>query len=339
MGEMTRIAINGFGRIGRCVLRALNKSTNHNLEVVAINDLTDDAMLAHLLEYDSVHGKYDGTVAQGDNEIIVDGKSIKTLAERDPTKLPWGEMGVDIVIESTGIFTDGEKAKMHVQAGAKRVLISAPGKNVDATLAYGVNHETFDASKHFLVSNASCTTNCLAPVAKVLNDSFGIEHGLMTTIHAVTNDQQILDLPHKDYRRARAAFESMIPTTTGAAKAVGLVLPELAGKLNGFAVRVPTKDVSLVDLVANVSKDVTKEEVNAALNAAANGPMKGVLGVSDKPLVSIDFIGNANSSTVDSALTDVMEKRMVKVVSWYDNEWGYSSRVVDIANYMAKQSS
>ncbi|MEQ8274169.1 MAG: type I glyceraldehyde-3-phosphate dehydrogenase [Deltaproteobacteria bacterium] len=336
---MTRIAINGFGRIGRCVLRALNKSTNHNLEVVAINDLTDDAMLAHLLEYDSVHGKYDGTVAQGDNEIIVDGKSIKTLAERDPTKLPWGEMGVDIVIESTGIFTDGEKAKMHVQAGAKRVLISAPGKNVDATLAYGVNHETFDASKHFLVSNASCTTNCLAPVAKVLNDSFGIEHGLMTTIHAVTNDQQILDLPHKDYRRARAAFESMIPTTTGAAKAVGLVLPELAGKLNGFAVRVPTKDVSLVDLVANVSKDVTKEEVNAALNAAANGPMKGVLGVSDKPLVSIDFIGNANSSTVDSALTDVMEKRMVKVVSWYDNEWGYSSRVVDIANYMAKQSS
>ncbi|MEQ9501033.1 MAG: type I glyceraldehyde-3-phosphate dehydrogenase [Deltaproteobacteria bacterium] len=336
---MTRIAINGFGRIGRCVLRALNKSTNHNLEVVAINDLTDDAMLAHLLEYDSVHGKYDGTVAQGDNEIIVDGKSIKTLAERDPTKLPWGEMGVDIVIESTGIFTDGEKAKMHVQAGAKRVLISAPGKNVDATLAYGVNHETFDASKHFLVSNASCTTNCLAPVAKVLNDSFGIEHGLMTTIHAVTNDQQILDLPHKDYRRARAAFESMIPTTTGAAKAVGLVLPELAGKLNGFAVRVPTKDVSLVDLVANVGKDVTKEEVNAALNAAANGPMKGVLGVSDKPLVSIDFIGNANSSTVDSALTDVMEKRMVKVVSWYDNEWGYSSRVVDIANYMAKQSS
>ncbi len=336
---MTRIAINGFGRIGRCVLRALNKSTNHNLEVVAINDLTDDAMLAHLLEYDSVHGKYDGTVAQGDNEIIVDGKSIKTLAERDPTKLPWGEMGVDIVIESTGIFTDGEKAKMHVQAGAKRVLISAPGKNVDATLAYGVNHETFDASKHFLVSNASCTTNCLAPVAKVLNDSFGIEHGLMTTIHAVTNDQQILDLPHKDYRRARAAFESMIPTTTGAAKAVGLVLPELAGKLNGFAVRVPTKDVSLVDLVANVGKDVTKEEVNAALVAAANGPMKGVLGVSDKPLVSIDFIGNANSSTVDSALTDVMEKRMVKVVSWYDNEWGYSSRVVDIANYMAKQSS
>lgn len=336
---MTRIAINGFGRIGRCVLRALNKSKNHNLEVVAINDLTDDAMLAHLLEYDSVHGKYDGTISQGDNEIVVDGHSIKTLAERDPTKLPWGDMGVDIVIESTGIFTDGGKAKMHIDAGAKRVLISAPGKNVDATLAYGVNHETFDASKHFIVSNASCTTNCLAPVAKVLHESFGLDHGLMTTIHSVTNDQQILDLPHSDYRRARAAYESMIPTTTGAAKAVGLVLPELQGRLNGFAVRVPTKDVSLVDLVANVKKDVTVESVNDALRTAAEGPLKGVLVMSDKPLVSIDFIGNPASSSVDSSLTDVMEKRMVKVVSWYDNEWGYSNRVVDIANYMAKQSS
>jgi glyceraldehyde 3-phosphate dehydrogenase len=336
---MTRIGINGFGRIGRCVLRALNQTTDHSLEVVAINDLTDDNMLAHLLKRDSVHGPYPGTVEVGDNAIIVDGKSIKTMAERDPAKLGWGDLGVDLVIESTGIFTTGEKAKLHLDAGAKRVLLSAPGKNVDATLAYGVNHETFDPAKHKIVSNASCTTNCLAPVAKVLNDSFGIDHGLMTTIHAVTNDQNILDLPHKDYRRSRAAFESMIPTTTGAAQAVGLVLPELAGKLNGFAIRVPTKDVSIVDFVARLNKDVTVDEVNDALRTAAGGALKGVLDVCDEPLVSIDFIGNANSSTVDAALTAVMEKRMVKVVAWYDNEWGYSCRMVDVANYMAKKST
>lgn len=336
---MTRIAINGFGRIGRCVLRALNQSTAHELEVVGINDLTDDNMLAHLLKYDSVHGKFDGSVEVGDNAIVVNGKSIKTMAERDPAKLPWGDLGVDLVLECTGIFTDGTKAKAHMDAGANRVLLSAPGKNVDATLAFGVNHESFDPANHKIVSNASCTTNCLAPVAKVLNDSFGVAHGLMTTIHAVTNDQNILDLPHKDYRRSRAAYESMIPTTTGAAKAVGLVLPELAGKLNGFAIRVPTKDASIVDLVAQLNKDVTAEEVNEALTNAANGPLKGVLGVSNEPLVSIDYIGNSHSSTVDAALTSVMEKRMVKVVSWYDNEWGYSNRLIDVANYMAKKSS
>lgn len=330
----SRIAINGFGRIGRCTLRAIFASSSSDLEVVAINDLTDAKTLAHLLKYDSVHGTFDKTVEAAEGALKVGGKNIRVLAERDPSKLPWKDLGVDLVIESTGFFTDGPKAKAHVNAGAKRVVISAPAKDVDATFAFGVNHETYDPNKHVIVSNASCTTNCLAPVAKVLDEAFGIEHGLMTTIHSVTNDQRILDLPHEDLRRARAAYESMIPTTTGAAKAVGLVLPKLKGKLNGFAVRVPTKDVSIVDFVARVAKDVTIDEVNQAMKKAASGPLKGVLVVSDEPLVSIDYIGNSASATVDSPLTDVMDKRMVKVVAWYDNEWGYSNRTVDIARYM-----
>lgn len=335
----TRIAINGFGRIGRCVLRAIWKRGESNFDVVAINDLTDAETLAHLLKYDSVHGKFGVDVKHGEGSITVDGKVIKVTAERDPAKLPWKDLGVELVIESSGIFTDGKKAKAHIDAGAKRVLISAPGKNVDGTFAMGVNHESYDPSKHFIISNASCTTNCLAPVAKVIHESFGIEHGLMTTIHSVTNDQRILDLPHEDLRRARAGFESMIPTTTGAAKAVGLVLPELNGKLNGFAVRVPTKNVSMVDLVAVVKKDTTAEEVNKALETAANGPLKGFLAVTHEPLVSIDFNGDAHSSTVDASLTDVMQKRMIKVIAWYDNEWGYSNRVVDLANHMVQKAA
>jgi glyceraldehyde 3-phosphate dehydrogenase len=332
----TRIAINGFGRIGRCVLRGILKHAANDLEVVAINDLTDAKTLAHLLKYDSVHGKLEGTAEAKEKALVVNGKEITILAEKDPSKLPWKALGVELVIESSGVFTDGPKAKPHLDAGAKRVIITAPGKDVDATFVYGVNHQTFDKGKHFIVSNASCTTNCLAPVAKVLDEVFGIEHGLMTTIHAVTNDQRILDLPHKDLRRARAAFESMIPTTTGAAKAVGLVLPQLKGKLNGFAIRVPTKDVSVVDLVANLKKDVTVAEVNNALVAAANGPLKGVLQCVAEPLVSIDFTGDPHSSSVDLELTEVMEKRMVKVVSWYDNEWGYAMRTVDLTRFMAQ---
>ncbi|MEL7371226.1 MAG: type I glyceraldehyde-3-phosphate dehydrogenase [Myxococcota bacterium] len=335
---MTRIAINGFGRIGRCILRAL-RGTQHSIEVVAINDLTDAATLAHLLKYDSVHGTFAGDVSAEGDAIVVDGKPIKVLSERDPSKLPWKENEVDVVAECTGLFRTGSKAKAHIDAGAKKVVISAPGKDIDGTFAMGVNHESYDPAVHHIVSNASCTTNCLAPVAKVLNDAFGIEHGLMTTIHAVTNDQRILDLPHSDMRRARAAFESMIPTTTGAAAAVGLVLPELKGKLNGFAIRVPTKNVSVVDLTATVGKDATAESVNAALKAAAEGPLKGILGFEQTPLVSIDFNGNPHSSTVDAALTQVMENRMVKVVSWYDNEWGYSNRCIDLMAYMASKAA
>ncbi len=334
----TRIAINGFGRIGRCVLRALNAKNDHSLEVVAINDITDAKTLAHLLKHDSVHGTYPGSVVSKDGVLEVDGTPIKVLAERDPANLPWKDLGVEIVIESSGIFRDKVQCGKHVQAGAKRVIISAPGKKVDATFCYGVNHQTFDPAKHVIVSNASCTTNCLAPLAKVLDDSFGIEHGLMTTIHSVTNDQRILDLPHEDLRRARAAFESMIPTTTGAASAVGEVLPNLKGRLDGFAVRVPTKDVSLVDFVANVKKQVTVEAVNDAMRKAAAGGLKGVLVVSDEPLVSCDYIGNAASSTLDAELTSVMQGTMVKVVSWYDNEWGYSNRTVDLTAYIAQKT-
>lgn len=335
---MTRIAINGFGRIGRCVLRALEQRNDHGLEVVAINDLTEPKTLAHLLKYDTIHGRFKGTVASAEGKMVVNGHDIRVLAEKDPTKLPWKDMGVDIVIESTGRFTDGPKAKAHLDAGAKRVVVSAPGKDVDATFCYGVNHTTFDPAKHFIVSNASCTTNCLAPVAKVLHAKFGVEHGLMTTIHSVTNDQRILDLEHKDLRRARAAYESMIPTTTGAAKAVGLVLPELKGKLNGFAMRVPTMNVSVVDLVATLKVAVTKDQLNAAFKEAADGELKGILAVSDEPLVSSDFIGTSVSSTVDMELTEVMAEKMVKVIAWYDNEWGYSERCVDISAYMARQS-
>jgi glyceraldehyde 3-phosphate dehydrogenase len=330
-----KVGINGFGRIGRIVLRAaLN---NPNIEVVAVNDLTDANMLAHLLKYDSVHGKVNAEVSVDGNVLIVNGKQIIVKAERDPANIGWGELGVDVVIESTGRFTKREDAAKHLEAGAKKVIISAPASNEDITIVMGVNQDQYDPANHHVISNASCTTNCLAPFAKVLNDKFGIKRGMMTTIHSYTNDQQILDLPHKDYRRARAAAENMIPTTTGAAKAVALVLPELKGKLNGMAVRVPTPNVSLVDLVAELDKDVTAEEVNAALKAAAEGELKGILQYSEEPLVSKDYNGDPHSSSVDALSTMVMEGNMVKVVSWYDNETGYSTRVVDLVDYIAQK--
>ncbi|MGO4888866.1 type I glyceraldehyde-3-phosphate dehydrogenase [Anaerobacillus sp. MEB173] len=331
----TKIGINGFGRIGRIVFRAALK--NPNVEVVAINDLTDAEMLAHLLKYDSVHGRFDGTVEATQGALIVNGKEIKVIAERDPSQLGWGNYGVDVVVESTGRFTKREDAAKHLEAGAKKVIISAPASDEDITVVMGVNHEQYDAANHHVISNASCTTNCLAPFAKVLNDKFGVRRGMMTTVHSYTNDQQILDLPHKDYRRARAAAENIIPTTTGAAKAVALVLPELKGKLNGGAMRVPTPNVSLVDLVAELDKEVTAEEVNAAFKAAAEGELNGILGYSEEPLVSGDYNGNPYSSTIDALSTMVMEGNMVKVISWYDNETGYSHRVVDLVEYIAKQ--
>jgi glyceraldehyde 3-phosphate dehydrogenase len=327
-----RAAINGFGRIGRNVLRSAKQSGNTDIDFVAVNDLTDAATLAHLLRYDSVHGRYPGTVEVSENGLIVDGDEIRVLSERDPAALPWGELGVDVVIEGTGIFRDREGAGKHLSAGARKVVITAPAKNEDVTIVLGVNGDAYDPENHHIISNASCTTNCLAPVVKVLADSFGFRHGLMTTIHAYTNDQRILDLPHKDLRRARAAAMSMIPTTTGAAKATGLVLPEVLGRIDGMAIRVPTADVSLVDLVAELDQDVTVEEVNAAFQKAADGPMAGILGVSHEPLVSIDYTSDPRSSTVDALSTAVMDGRMVKVLSWYDNEWGYSSRVVDLVS-------
>jgi len=329
-----RVAINGFGRIGRNVLRSAKQNGRTDIDFVAVNDLTDAATLAHLLQYDSVHGRYPGEVAISANGLDVDGDEIRVLSERDPAKLPWAELGVDIVIESTGFFRDHAGASKHIDSGASKVIISAPGKNEDITIVLGVNQDAYDPDEHHVISNASCTTNCLAPVVRVISDEFGFRHGLMTTIHAYTNDQKILDLPHKDLRRARAAAMSMIPTTTGAAKATGLVLPEVAGRIDGMAIRVPTPDVSLVDLVVEVDRDTTEEEVNAAFRAAAEGPMSGVLGVSDTPLVSIDYTGDPHSSTVDALSTAVMEGRMVKVLSWYDNEWGYSSRVVDLVGYV-----
>ena len=330
-----KIAINGFGRIGRNVFRAAQG--NADFEVVAINDLTDAATLAHLLKYDSVHGTFANEVSATEDAIVVDGKPIKIFSERDPAALPWKELGVEIVIESTGFFTNGADAGKHIQAGASKVIISAPGKDVDLTVCLGVNDDMYDPAKHHIVSNASCTTNCLAPVAKVLLEEFGIVKGLMTTVHAYTNDQRILDFPHSDLRRARAAALSMIPTTTGAAKAVSLVLPELKGKLDGLAVRVPTPNVSLVDLVVETEKQTSVEEVNAALKAAANGPLKGILDFIELPLVSSDFNGSPASSSVDAATTSVISGNMVKVMSWYDNEWGYSNRVVDLALFMAKK--
>lgn len=330
-----KLAINGFGRIGRLVFRAA--AQHPEIEVVAINDLTDAETNAHLLKYDSVHGIWDADVKAVDGAIEVNGKQVKVLAERDPAQLPWGDLGVDVVVESTGLFTDANKAKAHLEAGAKKVIISAPGKNEDITIVLGVNEDKYDPSKHHIISNASCTTNCLAPVAKVLHDSFGIVKGLMTTVHAYTNDQRILDQAHKDLRRARAAGMSIIPTTTGAAKAVALVLPELKGKLNGFAMRVPTPNVSVVDLVAEVEKSTTVEEVNQALKAAAEGPLKNILGFSELPLVSSDFNGDPRSSIVDGLSTMVMEGNMVKVVSWYDNEWGYSNRVAELVVYIAQK--
>lgn len=326
-----RVAINGFGRIGRNFLRA---SRGAAFEIAAINDLTDARTLAHLLKYDSVHGIFNADVKAGDKSITVDGKEIKVLAEKSPENLPWKDLNIDIVIESTGLFTDREKASKHLDAGAKWVIISAPAKEPDVTICLGINEEMLDPSKHKIISNASCTTNCLAPIAKVLHKEFGIIRGLMTTVHSYTNDQRILDLPHKDLRRARAAALSMIPTTTGAAKAIGLVMPELKGKLDGFAMRVTTPNVSAVDLVAELNTDVTVEDVNAALKKWAEGPMKGILQYTEEPLVSIDFNGNEHSSIVDATLTKVMEKRMVKVIAWYDNEWGYSSRLRDLVIYI-----
>jgi len=327
-----RIAINGFGRIGRNFLRA--SKGYKEFEIVAINDLTNSKTLAHLLKYDSVHGIFDADIKSSDSGISVDGKEISISAVTDPAKLPWKELKVDIVIEATGLFTDRASAQKHLDAGAKWVLISAPAKEPDATVCLGVNEETLDVAKHKIISNASCTTNCLAPVAKVLLKEFGIVRGLMTTIHSYTNDQRILDLPHKDLRRARAAALSMIPTTTGAAKAVGLVLPEMKGKLDGMAIRVPTPNVSVVDLVAELGKDTTAEEVNAALKKAAEGPMKGILQYTEEPIVSIDCNGNSHSSVVDASVTKVLENRMVKVISWYDNEWVYSSRLRYLAIFI-----
>ncbi|WHY85345.1 type I glyceraldehyde-3-phosphate dehydrogenase [Neobacillus novalis] len=328
-----KVGINGFGRIGRNVFRAaLN---NSNVEIVAINDLTDANMLAHLLKYDTVHGTLAEDVTVDGEYLVVGGQKVKVLAERDPAQLGWGELGVEVVVESTGRFTKREDAAKHLEAGAKKVIISAPANNEDITIVMGVNEDKYDANNHHVISNASCTTNCLAPFAKVLNDTFGIKRGMMTTIHSYTNDQQILDLPHKDYRRARAAAENMIPTSTGAAKAVALVLPELKGKLNGMAMRVPTPNVSIVDLVAELEKDVTAEEINAALKAAAEGPLKGILAYSELPLVSSDYNGSTVSSTIDALSTMVLEGNMVKVLSWYDNEVGYSSRVVDLVDYIA----
>ncbi|WP_085812560.1 type I glyceraldehyde-3-phosphate dehydrogenase [Geoanaerobacter pelophilus] len=323
-----RVAINGFGRIGRCVLRAA--AQEQGFEFVAINDLTDAKTLAHLLKYDSVHGTFPGEVSVDGDKIIVNGKAIKVLAVRNPAELPWKEMNVDIVLESTGLFTARDKAAQHLTAGAKKVVISAPATDPDLTVVLGVNDKEYDKNKHHIISNASCTTNCLAPVAKVLQESFGIEKGLVTTVHSYTNDQNILDLPHKDLRRARAAALSMIPTTTGAAKAVALVLPALKGKLDGMAIRVPTPNVSVVDLVATLSKETDAQQVNAALKAAADGPLKGILGFSEEPLVSIDFNGNKLSSIVDAPSTKVIGGNMVKVISWYDNEMGFSTRVVGL---------
>ena len=333
---MVRVAINGFGRIGRNILRASLGSLDR-IEFVCINDVTDAPTLAHLLKYDSIFGQIPAEVSVKGNSIILNGKEIKITAEKDPAKLPWKELNIDIALECTGLFTNREKAALHLSAGAKKVLISAPAKDEDITLCLGVNHESYDPKKHSIISNASCTTNCLAPVAKVLNDNFGIVKGLMTTVHAYTNDQKILDLPHKDLRRARAAALSMIPTSTGAAKAVSLVLPELKGKLDGMAIRVPVPTVSVVDLTAELSKPTTAEEINAAFKSAANGKLKGVLQYVDEELVSVDFKGNPHSSIFDAPSTKVIGSNMVKVLAWYDNEWGFSSRMRDVVLYMASK--
>ena len=330
-----KVAINGFGRIGRNILRsALDEK---KLEILAINDLTDAKTLAHLLKYDSVHGQLNASVNAKENFLVVNDKEIKILSERDPANLPWKDMGVDLVVESTGLFVDKANASKHLTAGAKKVIISAPAKEPDITIVLGVNEGKYDPAKHHIISNASCTTNCLAPIARVLLENFGIKKGLMTTIHSYTNDQRILDLPHKDLRRARSAAVSMIPTTTGAAKAVSLVLPELKGKMDGMAIRVPTPNVSLIDLVVEVEKNTTSEEVNKVLKSAAAGELKNILQYSEEPLVSIDFNGNPHSSIVDALSTTVIEGNMVKVLSWYDNEWGYSCRVRDRAMFIAEK--
>ena len=334
---MTRIGINGFGRIGRQVLKAITERHSDKLEVVAINDLFDVATNAHLFKYDSNYGKFPGTVEVTSNGFLINGQEVKSFSHRDPAEIPWGDEGVDIVIESTGVFRTGPTAKAHIEAGAKKVIISAPAKQEDITVVMGVNHEDYDPAKHQIVSNASCTTNCLAPPAKVVHEAFGIEKGLMTTIHSYTNDQRILDLPHKDLRRARAAAVNMIPTTTGAAKAVALVIPELTGRFDGFSVRVPTPTVSVVDFVAILKKETTSEELRQTIKQAAEGPLNGILGVDEEGLVSIDFKGDDRSSIVDMEFTQVMGGNLAKVVTWYDNEWGYSCRVSDLAAYMVSR--
>lgn len=332
---MVKVGINGFGRIGRNVFRAALNSTE--VQIVAVNDLTDVKTLAHLLKYDTTHGKLDATVEAGEGELIVNGRSIKVFAERDPGNLPWASVGAEIVVESTGIFTAKEKASLHLKGGAKKVIISAPASDEDITIVLGVNEDKYDPAAHTIISNASCTTNCLAPFAKVINDSFGIVKGMMTTVHSYTNDQSVLDVPHKDLRRARAAAENIIPSSTGAAKAIGLVLPELKGKLNGMSMRVPTPNVSVTDLVVELKVNVTVDEVNAALKAASEGPLKGILNYTEDALVSSDFNGDPASSTIDALSTMVVGDNMLKVVSWYDNEWGYSNRVVDLAAFIAKK--
>jgi glyceraldehyde 3-phosphate dehydrogenase len=333
-----RVGINGFGRIGRNTLRAAKKLGVKQLDFVAVNDLTDTNTLAHLLKYDSVHGRFEGEVKAEKDALVVNGDSIRVLTEKDPAKLPWKELGVDVVLESTGRFTDREQAALHLAGGAKKVIISAPAKKEDLTVVYGVNHQSYDAAKHHVLSNASCTTNCLVPVVKVILDRFGFVSGFMTTVHSYTNDQQILDLPHKDLRRARAAALSIIPTTTGAAKATSLVLPEVKGKIDGVSLRVPTPDVSVVALTCVVEKATTAEEVNNAFRqAAASGPLKGVLEVSNEPLVSVDYIGSLQSSTIDALSTNVVNGTLVNVTSWYDNEMGYSARCVDLLRYVGER--
>jgi len=331
-----KFAINGFGRIGRCILRAVLQR-NESMEIVAINDIDKPSTLAHLFKYDSVHRMWPGSVKATEKSLVIDGRQIAVSAERDPAKLPWKSLGVDLVLECSGHFTKKEDARKHVDAGAKKVLISAPAKGHDLTIAFGINQDQYDPGKHQILSNASCTTNCLAPVAKVLHDAFGIEHGLMTTIHSYTNDQRILDLPHEDLRRARAAALSMIPTTTGAAKAIGEVLPALKGKLHGIAIRVPTPNVSLVDLTARLAKSTTVEEINAAFRKAAEGSLKGVLQYSEELTVSIDYNGNPHSAIFDATNTLLMEGTLAKVFAWYDNEWGFSQRMVDVAKFLASR--
>jgi glyceraldehyde 3-phosphate dehydrogenase len=330
----TRVGINGFGRIGRQSLKALIERAP-DVEVVAVNDLVDTKMNALLFKHDSTYGAYPGDVSHTDDAIIVDGREIKVLKEKDPATLPWGDLGVDIVVESTGIFTDAEKARAHLDAGAKKVIISAPAKNEDITVVLGVNDQMYDPASHHIISNASCTTNCLAPAAKVVHDLLGIQRGLMNTIHSYTNDQRILDVAHKDPRRARSAGQNIIPTTTGAAKALALVIPDLKGKFDGFSLRVPTPTVSVVDFTAEVGRETSVEEINEAFGNAADGPLKGILGVSDEPLVSTDFKGDERSSIIDSASTMVIGGTMVKVIAWYDNEWGYSCRVADLVAHVA----
>jgi glyceraldehyde 3-phosphate dehydrogenase len=332
-----KVGINGFGRIGRNVVRAALRQGVTDIDFVAVNDLTDTKTLAHLLKYDSVHGRFQGTVEAEGDALIVNGDRMRVLSEKDPAKLPWKELGVDIVLESTGRFTDRENAAKHLAAGAKKVVISAPAKGEDITIVYGVNHHRYDAARHHVISNASCTTNCLVPVVHVVRESFGFVSGFMTTVHSYTNDQQILDLPHKDLRRARAAAVSIIPTTTGAAKATSLVIPEVKGRIDGVALRVPTPDVSVVMLSANVERKTSVDEVNAAFRTAAAGALKGVLEVSDEPLVSVDYIGNLASSTIDLQSTNVVDGSLVNVTSWYDNEMGYSARCVDLIRFLGSK--